>query len=229
MKSPALHLISMSLFLRYRCSSFVCIQIGALITFPFFQLYMEKVFDLLSKNRHEEVDIREDPKSGIKIHGLTETAVSSCDDTLRCLEQGSLNRRTGATAMNQQSSRSHAVFTLTINQVLLLDFVVIFQSTCNFSSPSQMNKETLQVVKSSKFHLVDLAGSERASKTLAQGDRFHEGVNINKGLLSLGNVISALCETNPRHIPYRDSKLTRLLQDSLGKHWKWIPICWSIC
>ena len=72
-------------------------------------------------------------------------------------------------------------------------------------------------MKTSKFHLVDLAGSERASKTHAVGERFAEGVNINKGLLALGNVISALCEGNPnRHIPYRDSKLTRLLQDSLG-------------
>ena len=73
------------------------------------------------------------------------------------------------------------------------------------------------MVKISKFHLVDLAGSERASKTLAVGERFNEGVKINKGLLALGNVISALCESTARHIPYRDSKLTRLLQDSLGK------------
>ena len=78
-----------------------------------------------------------------------------------------------------------------------------------------MDKE--KCVSSSKFHLVDLAGSERASKTHAIGERFAEGVNINKGLLCLGNVISALCEGNQnRHIPYRDSKLTRLLQDSLG-------------
>jgi len=80
---------------------------------------MEKVFDLLSKNRNEEVDIREDPKNGIRINGLTETVAATWEDTLRCLEQGSLNRRTGATAMNHQSSRSHAVFTLTINQVKL--------------------------------------------------------------------------------------------------------------
>ena len=77
---------------------------------------MEKVFDLLSKTRNEEVEIREDAK-GIKINGLTEAPVKSCEDTLKCLEQGSHNRRTGATAMNNQSSRSHAVFTLTITQV----------------------------------------------------------------------------------------------------------------
>ena len=78
---------------------------------------MEKVYDLLSKTRNEEVDIREDPKNGIRINGLTETNVSTWEQTLKCLEHGSLNRRTGATAMNHQSSRSHAVFTLTINQV----------------------------------------------------------------------------------------------------------------
>ena len=77
---------------------------------------MEKVFDLLSKNVNE-VDIREDPKSGIKINGLTETQVLTWEDALQCLEQGSRNRRIGATAMNNQSSRSHAIFTLTINQV----------------------------------------------------------------------------------------------------------------
>ena len=78
---------------------------------------MEKVYDLLSKTRNEEVDIREDPKIGIIINGLTETSVSTWEQTLKCLENGSLNRRTGATAMNDQSSRSHAVFTLNVNQV----------------------------------------------------------------------------------------------------------------
>lgn len=81
---------------------------------------MEKVYDLLSKNKNEEVDIREDPKTGIRIVGLTEIPVKSWEETLKCLEHGSLNRRTGATAMNHQSSRSHAVFTLTINQVCYL-------------------------------------------------------------------------------------------------------------
>ncbi len=78
---------------------------------------MEKVYDLLSKTRNEEVDIREDPKNGIRINGLNETVVTNWEETLKCLENGSLNRRTGATAMNHQSSRSHAIFTLTINQV----------------------------------------------------------------------------------------------------------------
>lgn len=81
---------------------------------------MEKCFDLLSRNRNEEVDIREDPRLGICIHGLTAIKVTTWEETIRCLEQGSHNRRTGATAMNNQSSRSHAVFTLTINQVMIV-------------------------------------------------------------------------------------------------------------
>jgi hypothetical protein len=85
---------------------------------------MEKVYDLLSKTRNEEVDIREDPKTGIRINGLNETVVSTWEETLKCLENGSLNRRTGATAMNHQSSRSHAIFTLTINQVCYNNSVV---------------------------------------------------------------------------------------------------------
>lgn len=93
---------------------------------------MEKVYDLLSKARNEEVDIREDPKNGIKIHGLTETNVSSSEDTLKCLEHGSLNRRTGATAMNHQSSRSHAVFTLTITQVFKMSPFTLNQYLINF-------------------------------------------------------------------------------------------------
>ncbi|KAK4023385.1 hypothetical protein OUZ56_008801 [Daphnia magna] len=92
---------------------------------------MVKVCDLLSKSRNEEVDIREDPKNGIKINGLTETPVSTWKETLKCPENGSLNRRTGATAMNHQSSRSHAIFTLTINQI---------------------NKDSSSIVKTSKFH-----------------------------------------------------------------------------
>jgi len=94
----------------------------------------------------------------------------------------------------------------------------VFISILTESISFQISKKSKKKVKSSKFHLVDLAGSERASKTQAVGDRFNEGININKGLHELGNVISALCEGNGRHIPYRNSKLTRLLQDSLGNY-----------
>ena len=165
------------------------------------ELYNEQLFDLLSnKNRKEDtiVDIREDGNKGIKIPGLTEMDITSVANTMSLLEKASEGRVTAATAMNARSSRSHAIFTLSIE------------------SRSKEDGKTLTV---SKFHMVDLAGSERQKKTKAKGDRLKEGININMGLLSLGNVISALGEENRganSHIPYRDSKLTRLLQDSLG-------------
>ena len=167
-----------------------------LVKVSFIELYKERLYDLLNPNKRGEciLDIREDAKGGIKFSGLTEISVNSLKETMNCLEQGSLNRATGATAMNARSSRSHAIFSLHIEKA------------------SKHDKNNLI---SAKFHLVDLAGSERAKKTGATGERFKEGVNINKGLLALGNVISALCE-DKAHIPYRDSKLTRLLQDSLG-------------
>lgn len=167
----------------------------------FMELYNEQLFDLLSsKTRREEtiVELREDGNKGIKIPGLTELEIGSVDTTMSILERASEGRVTAATAMNARSSRSHAIFTLTIEARSITD------------------GKPLTV---SKFHLVDLAGSERQKKTKAKGDRLKEGININMGLLSLGNVISALGEENRganSHIPYRDSKLTRLLQDSLG-------------
>ena len=166
----------------------------------FMELYNEQLFDLLSNKPRKEdtiVDIREDTQ-GIKIPGLTEMDITSVATTMTALEKASEGRVTAATAMNARSSRSHAIFTLSIE------------------SRSKEDGKTLTV---SKFHMVDLAGSERQKKTKAKGDRLKEGININMGLLSLGNVISALGEENRganSHIPYRDSKLTRLLQDSLG-------------
>jgi len=171
------------------------------VSVSFMELYNEQLFDLLStKPRREEtiVDIREDGNKGIKIPGLTEMEISSVDGTMSLLEKASEGRVTAATAMNARSSRSHAIFTLTIEA---------------------RSKTDGKLVSVSKFHMVDLAGSERQKKTKAKGDRLKEGININMGLLSLGNVISALGEENRganSHIPYRDSKLTRLLQDSLG-------------
>ncbi|XP_026478674.1 chromosome-associated kinesin KIF4A-like [Ctenocephalides felis] len=161
----------------------------------FMELYQEQLFDLLSKSNRDQsiVDIREDQQKGIVIPGLTEIKVFNAKDTLDCLVRGSHRRAVGATAMNSQSSRSHAIFTIHIQQQKISDDLT-----------------------SCKFHLVDLAGSERANKTKATGNRFREGVKINEGLLALGNVISRLGEGCTGFIGYRDSKLTRLLQDSLG-------------
>ncbi|XP_075158507.1 kinesin-like protein 3A isoform X2 [Haematobia irritans] len=163
----------------------------------FMELYQEQLFDLLSSKPRDEsiVDMRED-RSGIIMVGLTEQQVHSAQETTDCLVRGSSGRAVASTAMNEASSRSHAIFTVTL------------QAT---------KKDESRAVTTSKFHLVDLAGSERSKKTGATGDRFKEGVKINQGLLALGNVISALGDgKGAGFVRYRDSKLTRLLQDSLG-------------
>ncbi|CAK7347504.1 unnamed protein product [Dovyalis caffra] len=158
------------------------------------------------------IQIRETSNGVITLAGSTEVSVSTFKEMAACLEQGSLSRATGSTNMNNQSSRSHAIFTITLEQMRKLNPVFPGDSNPNDS----MNEEYL----CAKLHLVDLAGSERAKRTGSDGMRFKEGVHINKGLLALGNVISALGDEKKRkegvHVPYRDSKLTRLLQDSLG-------------
>ncbi|KAM4660117.1 chromosome-associated kinesin KIF4A isoform 2-T5 [Amazona ochrocephala] len=165
----------------------------------YLEVYNEDILDLLcpSRERPSQISIREDPKEGIKIVGLTERNVTCAQEMVFCLEQGNNSRTVASTAMNSQSSRSHAIFTIFIDQKKKSDKDSSFHS---------------------KLHLVDLAGSERQKKTKAEGDRLKEGININRGLLCLGNVISALGDENKKggFVPYRDSKLTRLLQDSLG-------------
>ncbi|KAK9498578.1 hypothetical protein O3M35_003179 [Rhynocoris fuscipes] len=166
------------------------------ISVSFIELYNESLYDLLTDKTREcsVVDMRE-INNEICIPGLTELEVNDPTDTLNKLNEGSLGRTVGATAMNAQSSRSHAIFTINIRII---------------------PKDEPSGVMTSSFRLVDLAGSERSKKTCTTGDRFKEGVNINKGLLVLGNVISQLGEGNHNFVSYRDSKLTRLLQDSLG-------------
>ncbi|MQL90958.1 hypothetical protein Taro_023556 [Colocasia esculenta] len=158
------------------------------------------------------VQIRETSSGVITLAGTTEVDVRTQKEMASCLEQGSLSRATGSTNMNNQSSRSHAIFTITLEQIRKLDPVFNTDGT----TIDDMNEDYL----CAKLHLVDLAGSERAKRTGSDGLRFKEGVHINKGLLALGNVISALGDEKKRkegvHVPYRDSKLTRLLQDSLG-------------
>ncbi|XP_055617712.1 chromosome-associated kinesin KIF4-like [Toxorhynchites rutilus septentrionalis] len=169
------------------------------VSCSFMELYQENLYDLLSTKANKEdrvVDIRES-NNQIVIPGLTEIPIGSADETFEALMRGSQERAVASTAMNAVSSRSHAIFTL------------------NLTNRSRGAKPT---VTNSKFHLVDLAGSERPKKTQATGERFKEGVKINQGLLVLGNVISALGSAGGPlgHVPYRESKLTRLLQDSLG-------------
>ncbi|XP_072394282.1 chromosome-associated kinesin KIF4 [Diabrotica undecimpunctata] len=169
------------------------------ITISFMELYQEVLYDLLSDKLREQciLDIREDTTKGIHIPNLTEVDVKSVKSVLEILQKGTTRRATSATAMNAHSSRSHAIVTINI---------------------SMNNKENCHENKQAKLHLVDLAGSERPKKTGAIGNTFKEGVNINKGLFVLGNVISSLGDEKSQHgfIPYRDSNLTRLLKDSLG-------------
>ncbi|KAI8974448.1 P-loop containing nucleoside triphosphate hydrolase protein, partial [Pilobolus umbonatus] len=173
----------------------------------FIEIYNEDLHDLLNPASADEsptITIREDPKGRIYWTGVKEVVVNSTDDVLYHLEQGTQNRATGATDMNEQSSRSHAIFSVSLKQERWV--------------PSALDFNGEWIITSSKFNFVDLAGSERLKRTAAEGDRRKEGININAGLLALGNVISALGDPSKKkvHVPYRDSKLTRLLQDSLG-------------
>nr|CCA18975.1 PREDICTED: kinesin family member 4 isoform 2 putati [Albugo laibachii Nc14]CCA24827.1 predicted protein putative [Albugo laibachii Nc14] len=187
----------------------------------YLEVLNEEIHDLLVVPTSTNLSIRDDGKRGICIAGLSEHTVESLEQVAEFLQCGTLNRKTASTNMNATSSRSHAICTLTMEQCHKDD-----------ESGNVQNRY-------SKFHLVDLAGSERAKRTNAEGLRFREGVNINKGLLALGNVINSLCErerthqahenavngsSSTIHVPYRDSKLTRLLQDSLGGNSKTLMI-----
>jgi kinesin family protein 4/21/27 len=170
----------------------------------FLEVYGEDVFDLLDADRRS-LPLREDSDGGVVIAGLTSRPISNPAEALQVLHEGTMNRTTAATLMNLTSSRSHAVFTIHLTQVV-----------------RSRNCEEVDVTSISKFTFVDLAGSERMKKTGAEGERAREGIKINEGLLALGNVINALADEERLakekkiHVPYRQSKLTRLLQDALG-------------
>ncbi|XP_058815616.1 kinesin-like protein KIF21A isoform X3 [Topomyia yanbarensis] len=173
----------------------------------FMELYNEEIIDLLDPYSKGRIfKIHEDASGGISVAGATIQPLSGPQDALRCLMQGALARTTASTQMNEQSSRSHALFTILIRRQRVM--------SAEESGNPEGDLETL----TSKFHFVDLAGSERLKRTGATGERAREGISINCGLLALGNVISALGDKTKKvsHVPYRDSKLTRLLQDSLG-------------
>ncbi|XP_019732687.1 kinesin-like protein KIF21A [Hippocampus comes] len=192
------------------------------INAQFLELYNEEVVDLFDTARDVEarrqkssVRIHEDASGGIYTVGVTTRSVNSAAEMIQCLKLGALSRTTASTQMNVQSSRSHAIFTIHLCQVRMCSPDNDNATDNRLAGNSDINEfETL----SAKFHFVDLAGSERLKRTGATGDRAKEGISINCGLLALGNVISALGDRSKRstHVPYRDSKLTRLLQDSLG-------------
>ncbi|KAK3536928.1 hypothetical protein QTP86_027059, partial [Hemibagrus guttatus] len=189
------------------------------------QLYNEEILDLFDSardpGRKSNIKIHEDSNGGIYTSGVTSRLVSSEEELLQCLKLGALSRTTASTQMNAQSSRSHAIFTIHLCQMRVCPQTQMANGSVSAEvngvddgSMPQAEYETL----TAKFHFVDLAGSERLKRTGATGERAREGISINCGLLALGNVISALGDQSKKagHVPYRDSKLTRLLQDSLG-------------
>ncbi|GAB6022342.1 Kinesin-like protein kif21b [Chamberlinius hualienensis] len=186
----------------------------------FIELYNEEIVDLLDDTRdsfgHRKksgIRIHENSQGGIYTVGVTSKTVTTKIETLQCLKIGALSRTTASTQMNSQSSRSHAIFTIYVTQ----QRVAGIKDTDGELDAEQDNLNDIETL-TSKFHFVDLAGSERLKRTGATGDRVKESISINSGLLALGNVISALGDVTKIgcHVPYRDSKLTRLLQDSLG-------------
>ncbi|KAL9874669.1 kinesin heavy chain isoform 2-T12 [Glossina fuscipes fuscipes] len=163
------------------------------IKVSYYEIYMDKIRDLLDVSK-VNLSVHEDKNRVPYVKGATERFVSSPDDVFEVIEEGKSNRHIAVTNMNEHSSRSHSVFLINVKQENL------------------ENQKKL----SGKLYLVDLAGSEKVSKTGAEGTVLDEAKNINKSLSALGNVISALADGNKTHIPYRDSKLTRILQESLG-------------
>uniref|UniRef100_A0A8C1ZWF9 Kinesin-like protein n=1 Tax=Cyprinus carpio TaxID=7962 RepID=A0A8C1ZWF9_CYPCA len=175
------------------------------LAFSYLEVYNEQIRDLLTNSG--PLAVREDSSSGVVVQGLTLHQPKSAEHILEALDYGNRNRTQHPTDMNATSSRSHAVFQIYLRQ----------QDKTASLNPN---------VRVAKMSLIDLAGSERASATNAKGARLREGANINRSLLALGNVINTLA--NPKckktHIPYRDSKLTRLLKDSLGGNCRTVMI-----
>lgn len=204
----------------------------------FLELYNELLIDLLAaggnagksassglnSNGHlqnnVQIQIRQDENGFISWTGAKYVKVSSANAMMELLRQATLARTTASTGMNVSSSRSHAIFSILLEQNYSID-----SSNDNLANPLK-SSELKTVV--SKFHFVDLAGSERMKRTKATGSRAKEGISINSGLLAMGKVIHALTMgpdgKRAVHVPYRDSKLTRLLQDSLGGNSKTLMV-----
>jgi kinesin family member 3A len=168
------------------------------------EIYNEEVRDLLGKEITKSLEVKERSDIGVFVKDLSGYVVHNADDLDNIMRLGNKNRAVGSTLVNMVSSRSHAIFSITIE--------------------SSVTDGVETKVKMGKLQLVDLAGSERQSKTQASGIRLKEATKINLSLSVLGNVISALVDGKSSHIPYRNSKLTRLLQDSLGGNSKTVMV-----
>ncbi|XP_048086838.1 kinesin-like protein KIF18A isoform X1 [Alosa alosa] len=175
------------------------------LAFSYLEVYNEQIRDLMANSG--PLAVREDSTKGVVVQGLSVHQPKSAEHILEALDYGNKNRTQHPTDMNATSSRSHAVFQVYLRQ----------QDKTASLNPN---------VRVAKMSLIDLAGSERASATNAKGARLREGANINRSLLALGNVINTLADPKSKktHIPYRDSKLTRLLKDSLGGNCRTVMI-----
>ncbi|XP_039604727.1 kinesin-like protein KIF3C isoform X1 [Polypterus senegalus] len=176
-----------------------------LVRASYLEIYQEEIRDLLCKDQTKKLELKENPESGVYIKDLSSFVTKNVKEIEHVMNVGNQARSIGFTNMNEHSSRSHAIFVITVE--------------C-----SEMGIDGENHIRVGKLNLVDLAGSERQSKTGVQGERFKEATKINLSLSALGNVISALVDGKSTHIPYRDSKLTRLLQDSLGGNAKTIMV-----
>ncbi|GFT98503.1 kinesin-like protein KIF17 [Nephila pilipes] len=175
-----------------------------LVHASYLEIYNEEIRDLLGKETKKKLELKEHPDKGVYVAGLSLHPVHNTRECEEVMETGWKNRSVGATLMNADSSRSHSIFTIHLEMLEM--------ENCG------------EHIKQGKLNLVDLAGSERQAKTGATGDRLKEATKINLSLSALGNVISALVDGKSKHIPYRDSKLTRLLQDSLGGNTKTLMV-----
>ena len=175
-----------------------------LVRVSFVEIYNEEVRDLLSKVKRQKLNVREKDKV-FYLEDVTVFQVENSEQTLEIMKRGRVNRATGATKMNPGSSRSHSIFSIIVEN-------------------SQIDEAGETHYRVGKLNLVDLAGSERQSKTESTGERFKEATKINLSLTILGSVINKLVSGKTQYIPYRDSKLTMLLQDSLGGNTKTVMI-----
>lgn len=177
----------------------------ALVRASYLEIYNEDIRDLLSRDSTAKLELKEHPDTGVYVKDLTSCVVKTPGEIEAILAAGRKHRSVGATLMNAQSSRSHSIFSITVET-------------------SELGDDGEAHIRAGKLNMVDLAGSERQSKTGATGTRLKEATKINLSLSALGNVISALVDGKATHVPYRDSKLTRLLQDSLGGNTKTVMI-----
>lgn len=200
-----------------------------LVRSSYMEIYQEEIRDLLGKDHSKRLELHEHPEVGVYVKDLTSFVCKSIKEIERVMKVGNQNRSVGATDMNEHSSRSHAIFMITIEQQ---NTRTTFDDSANSNNNpllkiANTDNNNRPLIKVGKLNLVDLAGSERQRKTNSLGQRQKEAIKINLSLSALGNVINSLMSAssieqtnksnnNDLHIPYRDSKLTRLLQDSLG-------------